>query len=422
MSPFTSYSEARSLQGDLVVLLRSAAKSNPDMGDREHIGIAWGSPWQAIDRPTYRRVVQLNARLARHLNFEYLTRKELEDALLKAISEYRNSSPRPNIREYADAVLSEMAKPARSLVFYLGVNHLKVKKSLTIGDVEILTKAQAKRAIDNNRWPSAFNDSPSFARLTIEGTNPQAQLQRARFAVQEALGAARLVIQEELGRMGGIREQWLFDLSGDWVARYGARWSSGWWRKPEPMLLELPDDARWRDPIKSFDESLTLVPERFRACCRTAINWLDAATREGYWRISIPMVYSAMESILVPETTGLKAEVVTVRSIAMQVAIGNPFRDPNKTLLGYSVRSALVHGGVTFDFDEKEAEDLRIDRQWWAFGVLKDFLVFIRDNERERLIEAMRDLDRSDSMRQVTEWFEGHGAEKLIAEYRKAVA
>ena len=188
------------------------------------------------------------------------------------------------------------------------------------------------------------------------------------------------------------------------------------------MLLELPDDARWRDPIKSFDESLTLVPERFRACCRTAINWLDAATREGYWRISIPMVYSAMESILVPETTGLKAEVVTVRSIAMQVAIGNPFRDPNKTLLGYSVRSALVHGGVTFDFDEKEAEDLRIDRQWWAFGVLKDFLVFIRDNERERLIEAMRDLDRSDSMRQVTEWFEGHGAEKLIAEYRKAVA
>jgi hypothetical protein len=134
------------------------------------------------------------------------------------------------------------------------------------------------------------------------------------------------------------------------------------------------------------------------------------------------MVYSAMEAILVPETTGLKAEVVTVRSIAMQVAIGKPFRDPNKTLLGYSVRNELIHGGVTFGFDEKAAEDLRLDRQWWAFGVLKDFLVYIRDNEHGKLVEIMRALDRSDSMREVCEWFEQHGGEKLIGEYRKAVA
>jgi hypothetical protein len=391
------------------------------MSDRDHIGIAWGTPWQTIDRPTYRRLVQLNARLARHLNFEYQTDKEREDTLLSAVTEFRSRSPKPNVRDFASEFLSNMAKPARSLVFYLGVNHLKLKKALAIGEVEILTKAQAKRAIDNNNWPSEFNSSASFARVTIAGTNPQLRLQRARFAVEEALGAARLVLQEELGRMGGIREQWLFDLNGTWVARYGARWSSGFWRKPEPILLELPDDPRWNDPIKSFDESLALVPDQFRACCRTAIGWLDAATREGYWRISIPMVYSAMESILVPETTGLKAEVVTVRSIAMQVAVGHPFRDPNKTLLGYGVRNELIHGGVTFGFDEKAAEDLRIDRQWWAFGVLKDFLVYVRDNEHDKLLSAMRDLDRSEFMRQVIEWFEDHGAEKLIADYRKAV-
>jgi len=421
MSPLTGYKEEASLRGDLVVILRNALKTRPEMSDREHIGIAWGSPWQAIDRPTYRRLVQLNWSLARHLNFEHLSHKDREDSVLGAIAELRRSSIRPDIREFAGAVLMEMAKPARSLVIYLGVNHLKVKKALTIGEVEILTKAQAKRAIDNNKWPSEFNSSPSFARVTIAGTNPQLRLQRARFAVQEALGAARLVLQEELGRMGGVREQWLFDLNGTWVARYGARWSSGWWRKPEPMLLELPDDPQWSDPIKIFDESLALVPERFRACCRTAIGWLDAATREGYWRISIPMVYSAMESILVPETTGLKAEVVTVRSIAMQVALGKPFRDPNKTLLGYGVRNELIHGGATFGFDEKEAEDLRVDRQWWAFGVLKDFLLYIRESEHDKLLGAMRDLDRSESMQQVIEWFEQHGAEKLVTQYRKAV-
>jgi len=227
MSTFTGYPEQASLRGDLVVILRSAVKSKPDMADRENIGIAWGAPWQTIDRPTHRHLGHLNARLARHVNFEYMNEKELEEALLSAISTYRGLSPKPNIREFAGEVLSGMAKPARALVFYLGVNHLKVKSSFTIGEVEILTKAQAKRAIDNNRWPSAFNSSPSFARVTTSGTNSQARLQRARFAVQEALGEARLVIQEELGRMGGIREQWLFDLNGAWAARYGARWSSG---------------------------------------------------------------------------------------------------------------------------------------------------------------------------------------------------
>ncbi len=420
--PLTGYSDEANLRGDLVVILRGAAKSKPSMSDRDHIGIAWGTPWQTLDRPTYRRVVQLNARLARHLNFEHLGYKDGEDALLSVIAEFRGLTGKPDVRQFAGEALSKMAKPARSLVFYLGVNHLKLKRALKIGDVEIITKAQAKKAIDNNFWPSEFNDSPSFARVTIAGTNPQLRLQRARFAAEEALGAARLVLQEELGRMGGVREQWLFDLNGTWVVRYGANWRSGFWRKPEPMLLELPDDPKWSDPIRSFDESLALVPETFRASCRTAIGWLDAATREGYWRFSIPMVYSAMESVLVPETTGLKAEVVTVRSIAMQVAVGHPFRDPNETLLGYSVRNDLIHGGVTFGFDEKQAEDLRIDRQWWAFGVLKDFLVYIRDSQHDKLLAAMRALDESDAMRQVIEWFEEHGAEKLVAEYRKAVA
>ena len=65
---------------------------------------------------------------------------------------------------------------------------------------------------------------------------------------------------------------------------------------------------------------------------------------------------------------------------------------------------------------------MRRDRQWWAFSVLKDFLVYIRDTERMKLVEAMRDLDRSDSMQQVCEWFENHGGQKLIGEYRKAVS
>ena len=221
--------------------------------------------------------------------------------------------------------------------------------------------------------------------------------------------------------MGGIREQWLFDLNGAWVARYGARVI--WLVEP---ARSNPSGAPRRYEMARPDQELRRVARsRTREVPRllsNRVSWLDAATREGYWRISIPMVYSAMEAILVPETIGLKAEVVTVRSIAMQVAIGKRFRDPNMTLFGYRVRNELIHGGVTFSFDEKQAEDLRLDRQWWAFDVLKDFLVYIRDNQHGKLIEVMRDLDRSDSMRQVCEWFEQHGGEKLIGEYKKAVA
>jgi hypothetical protein len=63
-------------------------------------------------------------------------------------------------------------------------------------------------------------------------------------------------------------------------------------------------------------------------------------------------------AVLVPETSSaLKAGVVTVRSVAVHVALEEGFYDPGEIMLGYELRNDLVHGTPTPGVPDKEASD-----------------------------------------------------------------
>jgi hypothetical protein len=85
--------------------------------------------------------------------------------------------------------------------------------------------------------------------------------------------------------------------------------------------------------------------ERIDACA----DWLDVAARSDRWPIIIPTTFSAMEAILIPEKAGLKAAVVTVRSVVVHIAVGEPLINPGKVVAGYQLLSDLVHGTPTSD-------------------------------------------------------------------------
>ena len=91
----------------------------------------------------------------------------------------------------------------------------------------------------------------------------------------------------------------------------------------------------------------------------TCIDWLDVAALSDRWRIIIPAIFSGMEALLVPETIGLKAEIVTVRSVAVHAALDHGFFDPGEIMAAYRLRSDLIHGTPTSEILRKRCHRLR---------------------------------------------------------------
>jgi hypothetical protein len=133
--------------------------------------------------------------------------------------------------------------------------------------------------------------------------------------------------------------------------------------------------SHWLAMLDSLSGDYDAVAPGLRERVDSCVGWLDVAARSDRWRIIIPAVFSAMEAILVPETSAaLKAGVVAVRSVEVHVAVGEGFFSPTQIMLGYSLRSDLVHGTPTSNVPGKEATDFAETRPLWAFNVFRDYL------------------------------------------------
>jgi hypothetical protein len=189
---------------------------------------------------------------------------------------------------------------------------------------------------------------------------------------------------------------------------------------PFPMDLTGPTISEWRAKLDGLStDSRVLAPElreRVDAC----VDWLDVAARSDRWAIIIPAAFSAMEALLVPEKAGLKAGVVTVRSVAVHVAVGERFFDPGNVMAGYQLRSDLVHGTPTSDVLEKEATEFAEFTRLWAFEVFRDYLKLAQAISAEGIAAIVRHLD-SGPCEEVCSWLEEHGGSSIVAEYRDAL-
>ncbi len=125
-------------------------------------------------------------------------------------------------------------------------------------------------------------------------------------------------------------------------------------------------------------------------------------------------------SHLVPETTGLKAEVVTVRSVAVHAALGHGFFDPGEIMTAYLLRSDLVNGTPTPEILEGDAVDFADDRRLWAFRVLSDYLELVQAIGATTIRDIVSYLDKG-KCNDVCAWLEDHGGSEMVAEYRKVV-
>jgi hypothetical protein len=256
------------------------------------------------------------------------------------------------------------------------------------------------------------------------GGTDELLLGRAR---QTAEAGLALVRQQVL--FGGMYkiylDQVMFGFDGTYTIREGAEYArAGWWRQPRPIPMDFTTGSAggWLAKLAGLSADYAAAGPGLRERVDTCVAWLDVAARSDRWRIMLPALFSAMEAILVPETSSaLKAGVVTVRSVAVHLAVGEGFFSPDQIMLGYRLRSDLVHGTPTSGVPDKVATDFAESRRLWAFNVFRDYLKLAKAEGAATVRDLVSRLD-SQYCDKVCSWLEEHGGSEIVAEYRDSLA
>lgn len=395
----------------MLPILKAARR--PLSPDREHFG---------LDHDGARQLERLTSRLVRHLYFEHQTHDQIRNALHDDVLRYRTMQPneRPPVREFAAAVIDALAQAPMERAVYLGVEHLKLPHGTVVGDVTFVEPSQDPELQAAFAW---LRDLAPQLLCEVEVTAGTDDLlrERARDLAETALGLLR---QHNLfGFMAKIYlDQVRYGLDGTWTVREGSTYArAGWWRnKQNPMLAELdhPALSEWRARLSALSDLYVSVAPELRQRVDMCIDWLDVAAMSDRWKIIIPAIFSGMEALLVPESTGLKAEVVTVRSVAVHIALEHSFFNPGEIMAAYRLRSDLVHGTPTPEVLENDASDFAEFRRVWAFRVLCDYLELAKAIGATKVQDITSYLDQG-KCNDVCDWLEEHGGHSVVAKYRK---
>lgn len=361
-------------------------------------------------------------RLVRHPNFEHLERRKIRSALHDIVREYRAVDDRPALREYASAALGTLAQePLRRKVF-LGVEHLRVPHGTVVGEVTFLDPAEDPELL---KAFERFGAQRPALVCEVEVSAGTPSLLRER-AVDVAETALALIRQQNLFGFSSkiYLDQVLYRLDGMWTWRdQSGTARAGWWRaKPKaiPMDLAHPNGEPWRrnlaDLSRLYSASIPPLRDRVDAC----IAWLDVAALSDRWRVMIPAVFSGIEALLVPEVTGLKAAVVTVRSIAVRLALDKGFFDPDVVIDAYLLRNDLIHGSPTTDVLNEEASRLADWCRRWAFETLGDILTLAQITGAQSVRQIVERLDAG-KCKEACIWLEDNGGIAVANEYREAL-
>lgn len=411
-TPLPTYPDRAALVSEMCALLRCARRPLSEEDAR-----------YGIDDDATRRLYRLAHRLACHGYFEHRTRDALVEGLRSHFDEYRSrlaERPRPDLREFSGRALDDLAAAPGTWEVVFGLEHVDLPAGLRIGDVTFLHGEDAPDIAQAFR--EMLRDVPRLlaATIVVAGTGELARL-RAKRSVERALALVRQNL------MFGFRSkmypgQLAFGFDGRYVIRFPdgvAR--AGWWARTRPIDMDLSAQTEWAERLTQMAQLRDSLHPPVNERVDTALEWMDVAARSESWRTMLPAVFSAMEALLVPERSGKKAGAVTVRSVAVHVALGEGFFDPARTVAGYEWRSRLVHGSPTADVDDQEFNDFAEDRRLWGFMVFGDYLKLANRLGLHDVHAIVRTLDEQTSP-EVCQWLLEHGGGEVVAEYHDLLA
>ena len=412
-SAATNYRDRSELIAQVSALLKVAKHDVPD-----------GLRSTDLDTEGWEQLHRLVGRLIRHLYFEHLDRKRLETELLDVVHSYTypDGPPTPKRVSTATEFLDGLAREPMRQTFYLGVEHLGLPHGTSVNGIRFIRLAEDP--VIAHSFCHLLDRAPTMVcEVQSTGGTKDLILERARKSAERALALVRQ--QMLFGFAAKIYlDQVVFGLDGTYsVTDESGMTVAGWSNVTHPIPMDLKHDnvPEWFTKLDEISTRMQSLPTQLRERVELSVDWLDVAALSDRWRIIIPAIFSAMEAILVPEKASLKAALVTVRSVAVQAAVENPFSEPVDTMLGYDLRSDLVHGTPTNDVLEAEAFDFAERRRLWAFKVLCDYLELALQIHAETVKNMVTHLDDG-LCHGVCTWLGERGASRIVAEYEDALA
>ncbi len=407
------YADRGALIGDLCGALKGARAPETEESGR-----------YGLDRKTRRLVDRLARRLSGHLYFEHREQEDLADELFRAVNGYKrrlDESPRPKPKVLAAEFLDSLAQPPLNWQGFLGLRHLDLPSGTVVGQVRFL-RADEEEGLAETFSRFGENAPRTVCTVSVVAGTDNIALERAR---RDAESALALVRQKVLHGFGAkmYPEQIAFSLTGHWAWKQDGRFDrSGWWLVDRrPIEMDLSGQPEWLNGLLEMSKRRESLSASLRERVDTGLDWLDTSARTETWRIKLPAVYSAMESLLVPEDSGRKAGAVTVRSVAVHAALEEGFFDPLETVQGYLWRSKLIHGAPTQDVNETELVALAEDRERWAFRVFADYLRLAERHGFESVGKLVSHLDKEFGD-QVCDWLVQYGGQEVVDEYQEMLS
>jgi len=421
--PAPTFPDRTQLIADLAALLKMARRpvSLNDSGPR---GPAGSNKFE-LDTEGLRLFDQLVQKLIRHLHFEHHDQSELNKDLIAVLADYQTALPgrhRRPIKKIATTFIDERARPPESAQVFFGIVCLAIPNAVDLGVARFFPASEVP-FLEPVFGSDNFAQCSTYCATTATGGTTRKLVERAEHSALLAASLLRLHLRSSLGDLH--REQLLFDLHSCYaIVREDGAARRGFHRGHQPAFLEvsqLPPD--WTAVVEAEGHSIRSLPAPLRVRVNTALEWMDIEARAPTWKTQIPAIFSAIESLLVPEDCGSKAEVVTVRSVILQLTLGESFFNPANTYEAYLVRCDLVHGSPIDPDVTGETERLAGQCQSWAREILTGYITYASQSTATTPKALVQSLDRSEAAARAQRWFQEHGGEgaEIVVKYRKAL-
>jgi hypothetical protein len=350
-------------------------------------------------RPDEERAYQdAQAILLGDLRFEYLERREAEDALWRFLCQCYGIQT----HDHVPLFIEEHARVILDLTCYLPVEHLTVKADTEITGLRLLPTTSDEIPLRQHRF---VLDPPvgCVAVVRVSGTSYARMAERGRAAAEHGLRVLRIALRESRG----IHDRQLRFVIGEAYA-FDDR-VSGWAQRPdvayELTLRPTLTDLVGTQPVGA----LPLIPRnKLERKADLAMRWMERAWFATEPLIRLLYLFFALESLLGDTGESQKAGLVALRRALLGEALGRGFVHPSGTYWLYEkVRSAAVHGS-----EPPEVSGDDVDRfAWDVREALDDYLRYGQDHGFTRQSQLVEALDHHPDRPRLIEWLRVNGGD-----------
>ena len=372
-------------------------------------------------------------------DLECMSRKEIDTELWHLVCEayvdagkFKSSAAIKERVASFEADLLKITKPIKKYEVLIPIQGLKLKSgTVQISDVKLVQVSdEVAKEWNLTKGGTAPQDllydafiSNGAAIIPEKGNDPQKAIDRARarlLTVLDFLRTALLLDHDPRIISFKIHDEEMLFEPGENVALREVEDSellaANWHRGFRMMDLTLDGllETQVSKSMESLDDLAKAVGEAGKGVgvrFIRAVQWIGSSVTRERTDDKIVDLCTALEAFLSTKDSGLKGEIIALRTMLLPMVLDKPFFDPAIVLALYEKRSDVIHGsekGVCTDWEY-------IALRTRTAQTLKDALTLVKAENITKYTDFLKRLHSDpDLVGKAVQWWQGHPSYKDI--------